>query len=390
MANKIYVDLVNHYEEFHRNPELSFKEFQTSEKIKNILETNGIEFCGAGKSTGILAELPFDKNGPAILLRSDMDAIPVSEKTGLEYASEKKGIMHACGHDIHMSCLLGALIILSGLQNKPGGFVKGIFQPGEEVMPGGAIDVLEDGILTGPDVKRVFGLHIDPNIPAGKVGIKPGAMMASVAEFKIVIHGKGGHAAFPHKTVDPILMAAEVVNAFQKIVSRMTEPILPAVVSVTEISGGTAYNIIPEYVTLKGTCRALDQNIAQVLEEQIRRILEGVTLSYNGHYEMDYDEGPPVLVNDTEVSLWVREKAVEYLGRENVLDVEGVMGGEDFAYFLQKVPGCFFRLGVGNEDTAGFDLHSPYLTPDPESIKTGSGLLAYLAKESITDMGKQK
>jgi len=370
-TEKILPEIIQARRWLHRYPELSKEEFKTAEYLSKYLNRLGIEQRTKVAKTGIVGLIPVAGAERTIALRADMDALPITERTGLPFSSENENVMHACGHDIHMSCLLGVAALLKKHSDKLTCNVKIIFQPSEESIPGGAITMMNEGVLNNPDVDAIFGLHTDPNLPVGTIGIKKGPMMASANNFQIKIIGKGGHAASPHLTKDPILTGAEVVVALQKIVSRMSNPFAPAVLSFGTISGGTASNIIPEEVELVGTCRALDIETSELFPQTIPKIVKGITEGYGCTFQYRYIQGTPVLVNDPDMTDLVKKAASEIVGDDNIVRVVGMMGGEDFAYYLQKVKGCFFRLGVGSTAKAEFYLHSPFYIPDENSIKYG-------------------
>ena len=370
-TEKILPEIIEVRRWLHRHPELSKQEYKTAEYISKYLDTLKIEHKTKIAKTGIVGLIPAYGGEKTIALRTDMDALPVTEQTELPFSSENEAVMHACGHDVHMSCVLGAAALLKKFQDKLACNVKVIFQPSEESTPGGALSMINEGVLKNPDVDAIFGLHTDPNLPVGTIGIKKGPMMASANNFQIKIIGKGGHAASPHLTRDPIVTSAEVILALQKIVSRMSDPFAPAVLSFGTISGGTASNIIPEEVELVGTCRALDVKTTELFSQTIPEIVKGITEGYGCTYTYRYIKGTPVLVNEPGMTDLVKEAASEIAGDENVVTVIGTMGGEDFAYFLQKVKGCYFRLGVGGKEKAEHYLHSPFFIPDENSIKYG-------------------
>ncbi|RKY88363.1 amidohydrolase [candidate division KSB1 bacterium] len=370
-TEKILPEIIKIRRWLHRHPELSKQEFNTAKYISEYLKKLGIEHKTRIAKTGIVGLIPAPGDGKTVALRTDMDALPVMEQTGLPYSSENKGVMHACGHDIHISCLLGTATILKKFQDKLRCNVKLLFQPSEETLPGGAISMIKEGVLKNPDVDAIFGLHTDPDLPVGTIGVKKGPMMASANNFQIKIIGKGGHGAHPHLTKDPILTAAEVVLALQKVVSRMTNPFSPAVLSFGTISGGSASNIIPEEVEIVGTCRALDQETADLFPQAISRIVKGVTEGNGCTYKYRYIKGTPVLINEPVMTELVKKAASEIIGNDNVIPIVGTMGGEDFAYFLQETRGSFFKLGVGKKDKIEYYLHSPFYIPDENSIKYG-------------------
>lgn len=379
-AEEISPQLVQLRQQIHMCPELGFQEENTASLISQQLRNINVKFSRVA-GTGILALIEGKRKGKVVALRADMDALPIQEVSDKPYRSRVDGVMHACGHDAHVAVVLGAAIILSRFKDVLNGSVKFIFQPCEERNPGGAPRMIEEGVLENPKVDAVFGLHVDPRYEVGKIAYRYGPTMAQADEFEITIVGKEGHGASPHLTVDPIPIAAEVVLALQKIASRMTDPTDPVVVSVGRISGGRATNIIPPEVTLAGTCRTLNPNLAGRFPQLIEDILKGITSAYGAGYRLRYDPGYPVLSNDREMTDLVREAALEYLGPENVLQMEKPsLGGEDFAFYLQRAKGSFFRLGTKNAQKGITSFwHTSTFDIDEDALPIGAGFMAYLA-----------
>lgn len=363
----------------HKNPELSFKEYNTSKYIQGKLQEWGVSFTNNWVETGIVAEIKGNSNSNRIIaLRADIDALPITEENDLEYSSQNTGVMHACGHDIHTASLLGVIRMLSELKDHINGTVKFIFQPGEEVLPGGAKLMIEEGVLV--DVSEIIGQHIYPDIEVGKVGFKSGMYMASADEIYIKVKGKGGHAALPHKLVDPILIASHIIVALQQVASRKSSPYVPTVLSFGDIRGFGATNVIPDEVNLRGTFRTFDEDWRKKAHEEIKNISKGIAQSMGGDCDVDIKVGYPFLVNDEHLTNLAKSSAIEFLGQENVVDLNLRMTAEDFAYYSQKVPSCFYRLGTANtEQNIGGNLHSPTLTSDEKSLEIGMGLMSYLA-----------
>jgi amidohydrolase len=360
--------------EIHKNPELSFQEFDTSKLVyKNLrgLKLDSVKFTG---KTGVIA-LISNKRSKCVALRADLDALPIQEKTNLPFASKNAGKMHACGHDAHTSMLLGAAMILSELRNELKGSVKFIFQPAEEKNPGGASVLIKERVLENPKVSAIFGQHIMANKPAGSFGFYPGVMMASQDELYITIKGKSGHGARPHQTIDPIVTASEVILALQTIVSRNTNPYEPIVITIGKIEGGTATNIIPDEVRLAGTIRTLDERLRKKALKLIDRTIKGICLSSGADYKFEISPGYPELINDEKLTRFAEKAAKEYSGNNGVFEAERFMGAEDFAYYLKKVPGTFYRIGIGNST----DLHTPTIKINESAFSKGAGFMAYLA-----------
>ncbi|HWL92936.1 MAG TPA: M20 family metallopeptidase [Phycisphaerae bacterium] len=353
--------------EIHAHPELAFEEIETAKRIldrltplKNLRIQTGLA------KTGIVATLNADKPGRCVALRAEMDALPIEEKTGAAYASNISGKMHACGHDGHSTCLVGAAIVLSQMADKLPGKVKFIFQPAEESGGGGGI-LCEQGVLGDPDVDAAFALHGWPYMDLGEVGICPGPAMAATNPWKIVIRGKGAHAAYPHRGVDPIVVAAHVVTALQTIASRNIDPLDAVVVTVATINAGTAGNIIPESAELTGTIRTLDADVRQRVVERFCGLVEQTAAAFGATARVDLRWGYPVVVNDGKMSALVADVAREIVGPEKVQEnLRPSMGGEDFAYYAERVPAAFWRLGVRRGDPAVQPtLHQPtYDFPD--------------------------
>ncbi|MDA8234298.1 MAG: amidohydrolase [Clostridia bacterium] len=357
--------------EIHRNPELGFEEEKTAALVAGVLEGLGLEVTRVA-GTGVVGLLRGAKPGKTIALRADMDALPIEEESGVDFASGCPGVMHACGHDAHTAILLGTATVLTGLREQLSGQVKFIFQPSEERPPGGAEPMIAEGVMESPTVDTVVGLHVVPHLPAGFVGVKPGSVMAAADNFDLAILGKGGHGATPHLTVDPIVIAAEVVLALQAIPSRRVDPLEPIVITVGEIKGGQAPNIIPEKVYLRGTIRTLNQILRSKAPKLIEQTVKGITEAHGAAYELEYQPGYPVVINHEETVQLVREAASQVLGEDRVVVIpRPTMGGEDFAFFAQKAPGCFFFLGVARQGEVIYPWHHPKFNLDEEALPAG-------------------
>lgn len=335
----------------HANPELAFEEYETSKFVTDRLQSLGVEDIrtGIGK-TGVTGLIKGDKGeGRVVLLRADMDALPILEENNVDYSSETDGKMHACGHDAHTAMLLGAARVLAGRKDQFAGTIKLLFQPAEEVPPGGAIAMIDDGALEDPHVDAVFGLHVAAELPAGKLGVRAGLASAASDRFRITIKGKGGHAARPNIAVDPVVVGAHIVTALQTLVSREASPTDAAVVTIGSIIGGDAFNVIPDTAEIRGTVRTFNPELRDIIAERLPVLAEGVGAAMRAEIDVHYFKGYPGMVNDEEMTELVRQVAVDVVGEDNVIEIPTGMGGEDFAHFLLARPGCFFRVGTRNE-----------------------------------------
>jgi amidohydrolase len=386
LSKEFFPSLVKLRRELHQYPEVAYTEFKTSEIIVRELKKIGLDIKKGVAKTGVVGLLNKNKKGKTVALRADIDALPVTELTGLPYKSKISGKMHACGHDVHIACVVGAAKILSSFKDELPGKVKFIFQPSEERHPGGAYPMIKEGVLESPDVNGIFGLHCDSNIPIGKIGVKNGPMMAEADDFDITIIGKGGHGARPQDGVDAIVVASAVIQALQTIPSRRISPLKPVVISVGVIEGGTARNIICDKVILKGTARTLEKSITRKIPALIKEIVAGVAKGYGADFELKYNYGYPVLINDIVMTDLVRGSITDLFGKEALHEIkEPMMGAEDFAYYLREVQGSFIRLGIRNEKLgAVHPWHHPKWKVDEEGIYIGSGLLAQVAFDFLS------
>lgn len=361
----------------HAHPELSYQEFETSKFVQAKLTEFNIPF-EVKATTGVIGLIKGrNPDSRIVALRADMDALPINEQNDIPYKSLNKGVMHACGHDVHTTCLLGAAKILNETQNDWQGTVKLIFQPGEEKNPGGASLLIKEGVLQNPKPEAIFALHVNPQLEVGKLSFRSGKVMASADEIYITIKSKGGHAAAPQLTVDTILVASHLIVALQQVVSRNNNPLLPSVLSITSVQGGYTTNVIPSEVKLMGTFRAMDEGWRFKAHDIIRKLSTGLVHSMGAEIDLHIDVGYPTVYNNEQLNEAAKRIAEQYMGAPNVEETEIRMGAEDFGYYSQQIPGCFFRLGTGNktkEITAG--VHTPHFNIDEDAIEIGMGIMA--------------
>jgi amidohydrolase len=361
---------------FHAHPELSGQEYQTAAYVAGVLSSCGIQVQEAVGKTGVIGHLTGNGTDQRTLaIRTDMDALPVQERTNLDFASRHPGIMHACGHDVHTTVGLGTAMVLSQLSQSMGGNIRFLFQPAEEIAQG-ASWMVQDGAMRGVD--GIFGVHVFPTIPARSVGIRYGALTAAADDLEIFIQGESGHGARPHEAVDAIWIAAQVITSLQQAISRTQNPLRPIVLTIGEISGGRAPNVIADQVRLAGTVRSLHTETHSKLPQWIEGIVKNVCLTYGANYEMNYRRGVPSVQNDTNLTQILEQASREALGNEAVqIITEPSLGAEDFALYLQQAPGTMFRLGVGRCDQTNYPLHHPQFEIDESCIFTGVVTLAY-------------
>jgi amidohydrolase len=368
---------------FHQEPELSEHEERTRDKIVAALDELGIPYRRFADFPGVLATIGTERSGPVVALRADMDGLPVTEATGLPFRSKYPGRMHACGHDVHMACLLGVAAVLTKNPRPEFGPIRLLFQPAEEEgTRGGALPLIEHGGLEKPKVDYVVGLHVDPSLALGLVGWRAGPAMAAADKFRIVVRGRGGHAAAPHLGPDPIVVASEIVMGLQTLVSRVRDPVDPVVVTVGSIHGGTRNNIIPDEVMLEGTVRTLRPATRDLMERSLRRKVRSIVAGSAARVRLEYERGYPPLVNDPAATRQVAIGVAAELGREKVVEVDHpLMGAEDFSRYLERIPGTFLRLGVGIPGEPA-SLHSATFAPDERALVIGAASLA-AATESL-------
>lgn len=368
----------------HQHPELSFKEHNTSAYIRELLDKWGIQYRFPIVETGILAMVRGRGPGSCVAVRSDMDALPVSEKSGVEFESVNPGIMHACGHDVHMASLLGAIRLLDQLKDHLKGTILFVFQPGEEKVPGGAKLMLEEGIFEGQQPDMILAQHVLPDMEAGHVGFKPGVYMASSDEIYITVEGKGGHGALPQQINDPVLMASHILISLQQEINRRSPSGVPTVLSFGKVVADGAVNVIPDQVQLEGTFRTMNEEWRNKAHKFIQQIASGIASSMGGSCQVEIRHGYPVLHNHEAITRRAKGLAESFLGADRVEDMELRMTAEDFAWFARAVPGMMYRLGVresGQEDV--FPLHTSGFRVDESALRTGISLLAYLSAELL-------
>lgn len=386
LSSEYFQEILQVRRHIHSNPELSFEEFKTADFIEKKLAEFGINNTQRIAKTGVTFCLEGKEKGKKIALRADIDALPIIEANEVDYVSKNPGVMHACGHDVHTSNLLGAAKILNELKNEFSGTVKFIFQPGEEKSPGGASILIKEGILQNPIPEKILGQHVMPLIPEGKVGFRKGKYMASADEIYLTVKGKGGHAAMPESFVDPIAISSQIIVTLQQVVSRMANPKIPSVLSFGKIAGGNVNNVIPNEVKIDGTFRTFDEKWRKEALQKIRDISSGIATSMGATCDVHIASGYPFLVNDKEYTQKNIDAAKAYMGDENVVELDLWMAAEDFAFYTHEVPGCFYRLGTRNESKGIVSgVHTPTFNIDENALKTGMGLMAYLAINELNN-----
>ncbi len=388
LADDRFPEVVRLRRQIHRRPELAFEEHETAALIAETLRGIGLEPTEGVATTGVVAHVGGGRPGPTVALRADIDALPIREATGLDFASEVDGRMHACGHDAHTAMLLGAAHILHTLRDDLAGTVRLVFQPSEEKAPGGASVMIEEGVLGEMDgrgpVERIFGQHVFPDLPAGTLGVRAGTFMASADEVYLTVRGRGGHAAAPHLLTDTVLAQAHILTALQSVISRNRPPGVPSLLSFGRVAAEGATNVIPEEVRLDGTFRSMDEDWRFEAHDLIRRTAEKTAEALGVTCEVRIVVGYPVLRNDEAAAALVRQTAVDYVGDERVVDLPMWYASEDFAFYTEQVPGAFSVLGVGNEaEGITHGLHTPKMTVDEEALRTGMGFLAALAVRQL-------
>lgn len=385
IANSIKEEIISLRQTIHKHPELSFQEENTATLVENYLSGLGLKPNRIGK-TGVWAMIKGNgKTSKTIALRADLDALPIQEINQKDYASVVPGVMHACGHDVHAASLMGAAKILTQIQSELDGNIILIFQPGEEKLPGGASILIKEGVLDNPKVDAIIGQHVMPFINTGNVGFRKGLYMASTDEIYITVNGKGGHGAMPHLCIDPVAVSAQIIVALQQVVSRKAKPILPTVLSFGKInSDGGATNVIPNAVSFEGTLRTLDEQWREECKQLIRKIAVNTAEMYGATVDVRIENGYPFLKNDETLTANLMAFASEYMGEQSVEELDIWMAAEDFAFYSQSVPACFYRLGTRNEAKGITSaVHTNTFDIDEEAIETGCGLMAYLAYSAL-------
>lgn len=384
LSAEIHTDIVKHRRHLHRYPELSFQEHKTAEYVKQELDVLNIPWravAGTGVLATVSGSLPSDR---VIAVRADMDALPIQEANQVPYASCHPDVMHACGHDFHTSSLLGTARIISYLKDQFGGTIKFFFQPGEEVVPGGASHMIRDGVLENPRVQAVIGQHAMPRIEVGKIGIRKGRHMASMDSLFVRIIGKGGHGAQPNLNTDPVVIASHIIIALQQIVSRVAHPGDPTVLSFGKVIANGAINVIPDEVYMEGTFRAMNETWRNEAHKRMTKMAEDLAMAMGAKCEFKIQRGYPFLVNEEKLTEEVRRHAADYLGEENVLEEDIWMAAEDFAYYSQAADSCFYLCGVGNKEKGiGSSLHTSTFDIDEDALAISPGLMAYIALKRL-------
>ncbi|MBX2897632.1 MAG: amidohydrolase [Cyclobacteriaceae bacterium] len=385
LSASLHPEVVEWRRHLHANPELSYQEFNTAAFVAAKLKSFGLEPV-AMANTGLVALIQGKPGKNTIALRADMDALPIDEKNNVPYKSTKRGVMHACGHDVHTASLLGTAKILSQLTQEFEGTVKLIFQPGEEKNPGGASYMIKEGALQNPTPASIIGQHVMPLVPVGKVGFREGMYMASSDEIYLKVIGKGGHGAAPELAIDPVVIASHIIIALQQVISRNASPKQPTVLTFGRIVGEGATNIIPNEVNIAGTFRALNEQWRKEGLEKIEKMAKGIAESMGGMCEVNISHGYPYLENNPELTRRIRQAAEAYVGKENVVDIDLTLGSEDFAYYSHVVPASFYRLGTRNE-AKGLTayVHSPTFDIDEDALKLGPGLMAWMALAELSN-----
>jgi len=385
LAKELKEEVIATRRHLHANPELSYQEFKTAEFVKGRLEELGVLSLEQKADTGWAALIEGrNPEKKVIALRADMDALPILEANDVPYKSKNPGVMHACGHDAHTASLLGAAKILNEVKDQFEGTIKLIFQPGEELAPGGASLMIKDKVLENPRPSGIIGQHVMPLIPAGKVGFRQGLYMASADELYVTVKGKGGHGAMPETLIDPVLIASHMIVALQQVVSRAASPKIPSVLSFGRVEALGATNVIPNEVKIQGTFRTLNEEWRAKAHKKMLQIAHGIVEGMGGELEFEIKKGYPFLHNDPELTGRASSAAKDYLGEENVVDLDLWMAAEDFAYYSQEIDGCFYRLGTRNEERGIVSgVHTPTFDIEEDALEIGAGLMAWLAVSEL-------
>ena len=381
LSRELAESTISYRRHLHQHPELSFQEHQTARFVSETLTSFGLSPQTGVADTGVTALSEGKKpSSKVVALRADMDALPILEANDVPYKSKNEGVMHACGHDVHTASLLGAAGILQQLRDEFEGTVKLVFQPGEERFPGGASLMIKEGVLQNPTPQAMLGQHVLPFLPAGKVGFREGMYMASADEIYLTVRGKGGHAAMPDSNIDPVMITAQLLVTLQQVVSRTANPKIPSVLSFGKVIAQGATNVIPNEVHLEGTFRTLNEEWRHQAHQRIKDIAHSICSGLGGSCDVDIKVGYPFLQNNPELTRRSKQLATDYLGEENVVDLDLWMAAEDFAYYTHHVDACFYRLGTGNEARGiNSSVHTPTFDIDEHALEIGPGLMAWLA-----------
>lgn len=385
LAKQYFAEINEFRKVLHANPELSFQEFETSRRIKKKLKEIGIPFEENWAGTGIVGWIEGKKpSSNCLALRADMDALPITEKNQTNYVSKNPGVMHACGHDVHSSCLLGAAKILNELKEQWSGKVIFIFQPAEEKFPGGASILIKEGLLEKFQPKKIIAQHVYPELEVGKLGFREGMYMASADEIYIQVKGKGGHGALPQQNIDPVIISAHLLLALQNVTSRFAPPTVPSVLSFGKVEAKGATNVIPDDVFIEGTFRTMNEEWRSKAHELIENIAKSTAKSFGGDCEIEIKKGYPFLQNDKGLTQSARKAARELLGEDKIVELDLRMTAEDFSYYSQEMPSCFYRLGVGNvKKGISASVHSPNFDIDEKAIEIGMASMAFIALKEL-------
>lgn len=384
LAKEYSNEIIGNRRYLHQNPELSFQEFNTSKFVAGKLKDFGLKPESIA-NTGLVAIIEGRNPSKKVVgLRADMDALPIHEKNDVSYKSQNEGVMHACGHDAHTASLLGVAKILSTLKDDFEGTVKLVFQPAEEKAPGGASIMIKEGVLENPAPASMIGQHVAPNIPVGKIGFREGMYMASTDELYLTVKGKGGHGAMPDQLIDPVVIASHIIISLQQIISRNKKPASPSVLSFGRFIADGVTNVIPNEVTIQGTFRCMDEEWREDGLRRMKKMAEGIADAMGGSCDFEIVKGYPFLKNHPELTRRVRSAATEYMGKENIVDLDLWMAGEDFAFYSQVVDSCFYRLGTRNEARGIVSgVHTPTFDIDESSLEIGAGLMSWLAIKEL-------
>lgn len=391
LNDELFDEIVRLRRTIHQNPELAFEERETARLVTETLAPLGLDVRTGVAKTGVVATLEGGSRGPTVALRADMDALPIEEQNEFDFASKNPGRMHACGHDAHTSSLLGTAAILHSIRDDLRGTVRFIFQPSEERIPGGAKPMIEEGVLKGENgssqPSAIFGQHVQPDLPAGKIGVRSGMYMASSDELYVTVHGEGGHAAAPHiLETDVTLAASHIVVALQSVISRHSPPDVPSVLTIGRLIADGATNVIPERARLEGTFRSMNEEWRFRAHDLIRQVVAHTAEALGATAEIEIAVGYPALYNHPEPTAFVRSAAVEYVGSDNVVDLDLWYAAEDFAWYLREIPGSFYRIGTRNEDQGIIHgLHTPKFTIDEEALRVAPGFMAYVVWKYLAE-----